>query len=311
MIFPVKLVAQFIPSQSIAFLAKMLIHINAKFVVSFYKAGKTLKARALKLSSGAKFQQNNDNNLLGLIVKIIKLLSPLLIVIFYSSYLSAKQSKHFEIKISADSQTSSRDPYSFSVCERTSLSKIDSDKLNYYFISPGYFHNGNSSYQIVDSDIRFHEILSYAKLILAENGFVEARTPEESEIKINISYGILDNAPISVGTKSTTAGKINTLNGRSTYSGTTTSKPAYVLKGKFPYSRFIRFDAVATREKQTCAWTTIATIGGDSREIDDFRNTFPYILVAMKPHIRKYNENLITVKIPIDDPGAIALKSLK
>ncbi len=203
------------------------------------------------------------------------------------------------------------------------LAQSDALAKKRYIIIPGIKY-------VEPSDLQFLEYASYVERILSEKGFINASQFADADIAVFLSYGIGNpqehqysyTLPVWGQTgvsSSTTHGTLSTYGGRGIYSGTTTYTPTYGVKGYTShvgsyksYTRFLFMDAYDVEsfkrdQKMKQVWKISVISNGYN---DDLRQVFPYMAVAMKPHIGTNTGRKIVVEIPANDPQVAVLRGL-
>lgn len=210
--------------------------------------------------------------------------------------------------------------YSVSV---DSLASPDASKKRTYLLIPG--NEG-----VTWDDLQFQEYATYLMRVLNAQGYVLAKSTEEANLAIILSYGIGDpqtqqysyNLPTwgktgvsSANTYGTarTYGNTTTLNttttytptygitGYNTYTGTTTTFFRYAFITGYDYEKF------KETEKQVQLWQTTVTSTGSS---GDLRQVFPVLIGASVPYLATSTGKKVEVSIQESETVVKAVKGL-
>jgi len=202
-----------------------------------------------------------------------------------------------------------------------SLALPDAAAKKRYILLPG-------SKGIEAGNLQFIEFAGYVENVLAERGFVKVEPFEDEDIIIFLTYAIGDPQTFqytySIPTwgqtgvsSSRTYGTVYPYSGGATYSGTTTYTPTYGITGSTThigsatsYTKFLFLDAYdvptyVKEERMVQVWTTSVTNTGVS---GDLRYIFPYMVVAMKPHLGTNTGRKVEVEVPVNDPAVQILR---
>jgi hypothetical protein len=194
-----------------------------------------------------------------------------------------------------------------------------------YFLIPGL--QGVST-----RDLQYREFAAQAARALKYRGYTKARTAEEADAIILLSYGIgeprveyeLISSPVyglvPSGTSTTTAyGTTTSFGGVATTAATATTTQGRTLgvvgtatrsRKTVEYDRYLRLTAVSTaRYKQTAeveeVWQTTVTSSGWN---DDLRRVFPVMLAGAMRRIGVDTGGKQPVEVPEDHPRVLCVK---
>jgi hypothetical protein len=216
--------------------------------------------------------------------------------------------------------TLGQQPFSISV---DSLASPEASTKKTYLLIPG--NDG-----VTWDDLQFKEYAVYLMRILDAQGYILAKSNEEANLVIILSYGIGDpqiqqysyslptwgktgvSSANTYGTAST-YGNTTTLNatttytptygvtGYNTYSGTTTTFFRYAFITGYDYEKF------KETNKQVKLWQTTITSTGAS---GDLRQVFPVLLGASVPYLATNTGKKVEVSLQENEKVVKAVKGL-
>lgn len=177
-------------------------------------------------------------------------------------------------------------------------------------------------------DLQFQEYASYVMRVLDAQKFVLAKSPEDADVAIVLSYGIGDpetrqytySLPVwgKTGVSSSqTYGTATSYGNTATYSGTTTYTPSYGITGYssqtasvttyFRYASITGYDFRQFKEsnRQVQLWRTNISSTGSS---GDLRQVFPVLVAASVPYLATNTGKQVPVELLEDDDVVRAVK---
>lgn len=179
-------------------------------------------------------------------------------------------------------------------------------------------------------DLQFQEYATYLMRVLNSQGYTSAKSTEEADVAIILSYGIGDpkthQYSFSLPTWGQTGVSSATTNGTATTYGNTTSinatttyTPTYGVTGYNTYTgtrtTFFRyalitgydFEKYKENEKQIQLWKTTITSTGSS---GDLRRVFPILIGASIPYLATNTGQKIDVSLKENDKIVRIVKGL-
>jgi hypothetical protein len=210
----------------------------------------------------------------------------------------------------------------FNVAVDSLASQQASNKKTYLLIP------GNEG--VTWDDLQFQEYATYLMRVLNAQGYVLAKSADEADLAIILSYGIGDpqthqysfNLPTwgQTGVSSAnTYGTATTYGNTTSVNATTTYTPTYGVTGYNTYTgtrtTFFRyalitgydFEKYKETEQQTQLWQTTITSTGSS---GDLRRVFPILIGASAPYLATNTGQKVSVSLKEEDKVVKAVKGL-
>lgn len=179
-------------------------------------------------------------------------------------------------------------------------------------------------------DLQFQEYAGYLMRVLNAKGYISAKSPEDADLAIILSYGIGDpqthqysySLPTwgQTGVSSAnTYGTATTYGNTASVNATTTYTPTYGVTGYntytgtattyFRYALITGYDFEKYKEanKQVKLWQTTVTSTGSS---GDLRRVFPVLVGASAPYLATDTGQKINVSLQETDKVVKAVKGL-
>lgn len=206
--------------------------------------------------------------------------------------------------------------------EVDSLHDSNTPRYTKYVILPGDEY-------VRTSDLQFKEFAHYIERAMTAKGYERVESVENAELAVLLNYGIGKpranyysySLPVygqTGGGTSTFSATTHGYGGTSTTTGTVYQTPTYGVVGSrtvsghyVTYDRFLLLEAVdlsAYRQRQKIVplWKTTAQSTGSS---GDLRYVFPYLVVAIQPHIGTNTQNQVPVTLFVHDRRVKELKA--
>lgn len=204
-----------------------------------------------------------------------------------------------------------------------SLASLDAPSKKTYLLIPG--NEG-----VTWDDLQFQEYATYLMRVLNAQGYILAKSPDEADLAIILSYGIGDPQTHQYSYSLPTWGQTgvssaNTYGSATTYgnttsvNATTTYTPSYGITGYNTYTgiatTFFRyalitgydFEKYKETEKQIQLWQTTITSTGSS---GDLRRVFPILIGASTPYLATNTGQKVNVSLQETDKVVNAVKGL-
>jgi len=204
-----------------------------------------------------------------------------------------------------------------------SLASLQAPSKKTYLLIPG--NEG-----VTWDDLQFQEFAIYLMRVLNAQGYVSAKSADEADLAIILSYGIGDpqthqysySLPTwgQTGVSSAnTYGTATTYGNTTSVNATTTYQPTYGVTGYNTYTgtrvTFFRYAFITgydfgkykETEQQTQLWQTTITSTGSS---GDLRRVFPILIGASAPYLATNTGQKVNVSLKEEDKVVKAVKGL-
>lgn len=179
-------------------------------------------------------------------------------------------------------------------------------------------------------DLQFQEYANYLMRVLNAQGYVSAKSANEADLAIILSYGIGDPQTYQYSyslptwgqtgiSSANTYGTATTYGNTTSVNATTTYTPTYGVTGynthtgvrttffRYAFITGYDFEKYKETEQQTQLWqTTITSIGSSG----DLRRVFPILIGASAPYLATSTGQKVNVSVKEEDKVVKAVKGL-